>query len=91
MACFVVHLIVANFLWCPAGYILWLVSQVSMFNFLVSAVSVVCFIMEVAVFINYFRFRFSEILAFVYFVNLIANHFRYKQQCINYRITNGSF
>jgi hypothetical protein len=43
MACFVIHLLVAN-----SGYILWLVSQVRMFNFLVSAVGVVCFIMAVS-------------------------------------------
>ena len=60
MACFVAHLIVAN-----SGYILWLVSQVSMFNILVSTVGVVCFIMVVSVFINYFRFIFSEFLACV--------------------------
>ena len=58
MACFVVHLIVAK-----PGYVLWLVSQVSMFNFLVSAVGIICFIMVVSVFIDYFRFIFSEFLA----------------------------
>jgi len=65
MACFVVHLIVANFLWCPVGYSLWLVSQLNMFNFLVSAVGVVCFIMAVSVFIIHLRFIFSEFLACV--------------------------
>ena len=65
MACFVVHLIMANFLWCPVGYILWLVSQLSMFDFLVSAVDVVCFIMVASVFIDYFRYIFSEFLACV--------------------------
>ena len=54
MTCFVVHLIVAN-----SGYIF----VACVFNFLVSAVGVVCFIMVVSVFIDYFRFIFSEVLA----------------------------